>query len=170
MHFNKGHGHVSDKLSGSHAFRDASRSVFLFATDDETGQRIISQDKNNYAEAGSENIAFVLESIEVPTDDGNITQVGRVLMQGVSDVSVSDIINRNIGGPDDIDDRNAAQSFVLDYLKESEAWEANAKDVLKAGRAVGFSDTDIKHARSRCRNPRVISRKSGFGAVGMGAQ
>ncbi len=32
MHFNKGTGNASDKLSGSHGFRDAVRSVLLFAT------------------------------------------------------------------------------------------------------------------------------------------
>jgi len=49
-HFGKGGGNASDKMSGSHAFRDAVRSLFLFAED---GDRVVvSQDKGNYAPRG----------------------------------------------------------------------------------------------------------------------
>lgn len=163
MHFNKGSGNVSEKLSGSHAFRDASRSVFLFATDEETGNRVLSQDKNNYAEGSTGSLAFTLESVDIPTDDGNVTAVARVVMQGESDISVADLLNRNSDSTEDTEDRNAAQAFVVDYIKSRSDWEANASEVLKAGRAAGFNETEIKNARSRCKNPRISSGKSAFG-------
>lgn len=163
-HFNKGSGNASDKMSGSHAFRDAARSVFLFATDDESGQRIITQDKGNYSEHGTGSLAFALESVDVATDDGNLATVARVIPLGASDLSVSDIINREPTATDDHDDRNAAQAFILDYLKATDIGEANAGDVIKAGRAAAFNETELKNARKRSRNPRIDSRKSGFGA------
>lgn len=164
-HFNKGAGNASDKMSGSHAFRDAARSVFLFAADEESGQRIVSQDKGNYSEHGSGSLAFALDSIEVPMDDGTIATAARVVILGDSDVSVSDIINRAPVG-EDTDDRNAAQAFIVDYLRGIDVQEAAASDVLKAGRAAGFSDNEIKHARNRCKHPRIESRKAGFGRAG----
>jgi len=162
MHFNKGAGNVSDKLSGSHAFRDLSRSVLLFATDDETGQRIVSVDKSNYSAERGSSFAFNLRSVDVDTDDGSTTSVAQVEYLGDSDVSVADIINRSPDS-DDHDERNAAQAFILDFLAELPNSECPASDVIKAARAAGFSENDMKNARRRCRDPRVESRKSGFG-------
>lgn len=59
----------------------------------------------------------------------------------------------------------AAEAFILDYLKQQEACEAKAGDVIKAGRAEGFTDNQIKNARKRCKNPRI---KSGSPVVGAG--
>ncbi|KJL35464.1 AAA family ATPase [Microbacterium azadirachtae] len=163
MHFNKGGGNASDKLSGSHGFRDAVRSVLLFATDEETGQRVVTVDKSNYSQERGASFAFNLVSMTVSTDDGAETQVGSVQFLGDTDVTVSDIINRTTDA-DAPDDRNAAQAFLLDYLRGRVEKEAAAADVLKAGRAAGFSDTDLKNARRRCRDPRIESQKSGFGS------
>src|SRR5690606_16188837 len=88
MHFNKGGGSASDKLSGSHAFRDAVRSVMLFATDDETEQRIVTIDKSNYSTARGSSFAFNLVSETVYTDDGHQTEVGRVEYLGDTDLDV----------------------------------------------------------------------------------
>lgn len=161
-HFNKGGGNASDKMSGSHAFRDAARSVFLFAHDSETDQRIISQDKGNYSQHAGGSLAFALESTDVITHDGNTTNVARVVMLGESDVSVSDVINRN-PHDEEGEDRNAAQAFILDYLQGQPNREAAAGHVIKAGRAAGFNETELKNARRRSRGPKIRSQKSGFG-------
>ncbi|MGO2746743.1 AAA family ATPase [Microbacterium sp.] len=165
MHFNKGTGNASDKLSGSHGFRDVVRSLLLFATDDETEQRIVTIDKSNYSQERGASFAFNLVSADVVTADGETTSVGSVQYLGETDLTVSDIINRTPAeGDGTADDRNAAQAFLLDYLRGRDSFEAAAGDVLKAGRAAGFSDTDLKNARRRCRDPRIESQKSGFGA------
>lgn len=163
-HFNKGQGNASDKVSGSHAFRDAARAVFLFATDDESGHRIVTQDKGNYSQHGAGSFAFDLESVQIPIDDGESAEVARVVILGESDVSVSDIINRTTPSDDGREDRNAATAFILDHLRSCEAEEAKAADVLKLGRAAGFSETDLKNARARSRTPKIVSRKAAFGA------
>lgn len=163
MHFNKGGGNASDKLSGSHGFRDAVRSVLLFATDEETEQRIVTLDKSNYSQERGSSFAFNLVSTNVYTDDGAMTEVGTVQYLGDTDVTVNDIINRVAGDAEAHEDRNAAQAFLLDYLHGRDDREAPAGDVLKAGRAAGFSDQELKDARRRCRAPRIASQKSGFG-------
>lgn len=157
-HFGKGAGNVGAKLSGSHAWRDLTRSYLAFASDPDTGERIMSQDKNNYG-TGRGSWRFVLESMDVPTEEG-MSSVGRVRFLGASEVTVSDLINREPGGDAEDEDRNAAQAFVLDYLKSAEAQEAPAGAVIKAGLAAGFSKDEIKHARRRSKNPRILTVKS----------
>lgn len=163
MHFNKGSGNASDKLSGSHAFRDAVRSVMLFATDEDSGQRVVTIDKSNYSTARGESFAFNLVSETVYTDDGEQTEVGRVEYLGDTDLDVESIINRQPGGDDDHEDRNAAQAFIVSYLEKQDDREGIAGEILKAGRAAGFTDNEIKHARKRSKNPRIESRKASFG-------
>lgn len=162
-HFGKGAGSVRNKLSGSHAWRDLTRSYLAFALDPETGERVLSQDKNNYG-TGLKSYTFDLESVTVQTDDGETAEVGRARFLGLSDVSVNDIINREAASDDDAEDRNAAQVFILDYLRGCQAQEASAGDVIKAGIAAGFSKDEIKHARKRSCDPQIVTAKSKFKA------
>lgn len=161
-HFGKGAGNVGAKLSGSHAWRDLTRSYLAFATDPETDERILTQDKNNYG-TGRGSWKFALESKDVPTEDGP-ANVGAVRFLGASDLTVGDLINRDTMESTDEDDRSAAQAFIVDYIRERDAQEANAGEVIKAGLAAGFSKDEIKNARKRCKVPRILSAKSSFGA------
>ena len=163
MHFNKGAGNASDKLSGSHAFRDAVRSVLLFATDDDTQQRVVTIDKSNYSTSRGESFAFNLVSEQVRTDDGDVTQVGRVQYLGDTDLDVESIINRAPSGDEGNEDRSAAQAFIVSYLEKQDDLEGIAGEILKAGRAAGFTDNEIKHARRRSKAPKIVSRKASFG-------
>ncbi|GAA1681639.1 hypothetical protein MMUR_05530 [Mycolicibacterium murale] len=145
-HFGKGGGNASDKMSGSHAFRDAVRSVFLFAED---GDRVIvSQDKGNYAPRGEESFAFRLESTTVDTDDGP-TEVARVVELGTSEVSVGEIINRSFETDEDRD-ATSARRDVDDWLREvlkNGPLESNT--VYDAADAAGFSKDKAKRAKAR---------------------
>ncbi|RKW69833.1 hypothetical protein DWQ67_10135 [Galactobacter caseinivorans] len=164
-HFAKGQSSVSSKLSGSHAWRDAVRSFLAFAKDEDSGERVMTVDKNNYAtDLGSYSFEIVSEDVETP--DGTVS-VGRAIFGGPTDTTVGQILARQAVGGDDEgeqEDRNAAQEFVLDFLKGRDDGEAPAGDVIKAGRAAGFSDNDMKNARKRCREPKIASRKAAFGA------
>lgn len=93
MHVRKGAGDTRDLLSGSHAFRDVARSVIIFATDDESGQRVATVDKSNYSEARGDSFAFNLVSTTVRAGEEDAI-VARIHDLGVSHISVSDIINR----------------------------------------------------------------------------
>lgn len=162
MHFNKGTGNASDKLSGSHAFRDAVRSVLLFATDEETGQRVVTVDKSNYSQSQGESFAFNLVSETVYTDDGDETEVGRVEYLGETELSVSEIINRQPGDEEDRDDRNAMERHIYEYLFEC-GGSAEAKEVIKSGLAQGFREADLKKSRFRMNDPKVVTQRLGFG-------
>ncbi|GGD83177.1 AAA family ATPase [Microbacterium murale] len=143
MHFNKGVGNASDKLSGSHAFRDAVRSVLLFATDEETGRRIVSVDKSNYSKAKGQSFAFNLVSTPVATDDGEIAELARVEELGESDISVSDIINRM---PSETEgDGEDAESWLKSFMAES-GGTAAAKQIMNAALADGFAKATIQRA------------------------
>jgi len=92
-HFNKGQGHASDRMSGSHAYRDIPRSVLLLAKDEDSGERILSHDKSNYGEL-QPSLAFAIATAEVPVGDGDVTQVGRAQYLGESELDVQDIVGR----------------------------------------------------------------------------
>lgn len=160
MHFNKGGGSASDKLSGSAAFRDVARSVLLVAHDKESDERVITVDKSNYSEAAGKSWSFRLDSQDVLDSAGAPMSVPLAVVEGETQTSVEQIINKPFEGQGEDEDRNAAQAFLLDYL-ESNGGEAKARDVIKAGYAAGFSEGDLKNARKRSKNPKMASRKAG---------
>jgi hypothetical protein len=161
MHFNKGGGRASDKLSGSHAYRDVARSVLVVAHDGDTGERVVTVDKSNYGESQGKSWTFTLESSDVLDAKGETMSVPCARVTGETDVSVEQIINRGPDTDSASEDRNAAQEFVLDFLEEH-GGEASAGDVMKAGAGAGFDRQELKDARRRCKNPRIVSGKSGM--------
>ncbi len=140
-HFGKGAGNASDKMSGSHAFRDAVRSVFLFAEDD--GRVVITQDKGNYAPPGAESFAFRLENTTVPTDTGPVG-VARVVDLGASEDSVGDIINRAATHGDD--DAHDIDQWLTDLLANG---SIKATEVYSAADAAGYTKDQAKRAKKR---------------------
>jgi AAA domain len=141
-HFGKGGGNASDKMSGSHAFRDAVRSVFLFAADED--RVIVSQDKGNYAPPGEESFAFRLDSVFVPTDDGP-AEVARVIELGASETSVGDVINRT-DREGDGGDSQEIDEWIRQFLATG---SKKANDVYSAVDAAGYSKDQAKRAKKR---------------------
>lgn len=142
-HFGKGGGSMSDKLSGSHAWRDLARSYWAFATDEDTGKRVFTQDKSNYGkDKGS--YEFTLESVPVDVE-GTIVEVGAVKNIAATDVSVAEIINRDYTqDEDDVD----CKDWLLEFL-DREPFEFPRSDILKAGRGEGFSEDMLKRAKRK---------------------
>ncbi|HEY5224960.1 MAG TPA: AAA family ATPase [Microbacteriaceae bacterium] len=156
VHFSKGNGNVSEKISGSHALRDAARSVLLFATDEESGNRVVSMDKANYSANATDSFAFQLLDTVVRTDDDEITHVARVNYLGASDVTVSDIVNRSANDGMETD-RSEAERWLVSYLEDHDG-EAAARDILKAARGDGLETQTVQRASRK-----VTSKaKSGF--------
>lgn len=148
-HFGKGGGNASDKMSGSHAFRDAARSVFLFAVDDQDdGRVIVTQDKGNYAPPGSESFAYRLENTTVDTDDGP-ADVARVVDLGVCDVSVDDVINRAPARDDDFDEHDYTDdlkgSWLFKFLTDAgkAGVDVRPKDAVAYGADKGISRRSV---------------------------
>jgi hypothetical protein len=125
MHFGKGQGNASDKVSGSHAFRDIARSVLLLAVDEETEQRVLTVDKSNYSNR-SPSLAFTIDSKSVPTDDGSTTVVGSANLLGETVLTVHEIVRRSRD-----EYLGDLSSDILTLLKESTA-AMSTKDIAEA--------------------------------------
>lgn len=159
-HFNKGTGtDAASLITGSGAFKNVPRSVFGFARDesDEAGGRVMTQVKNSLGRDDLPSLAYVIETAEIPTRKG-IATTGRFTFTGESDRSVADLLRDARRDPDDLDEAKDAASWIRDYLEHT-GGEAPAKDVLVAGKAVGYSEQTLKNARRKVAD----TTRSGFG-------
>jgi hypothetical protein len=135
VHFRKGGGNASESLSGSHAIRDAAKSVLLLAKDDETDQRILTVDKNNYSPR-EPSIAFTIDTVSHCTDDGEYAEVGKATLLGESLVTVHEIVRR--GHDDSLGDVSAS---IVQALK-AHGGEMSVEEVAEAvGEAPGKART-----------------------------
>jgi hypothetical protein len=160
-HFNKGAGSSSNKVSGSHGWRDLTRSLLVFALDDESGECIMTQDKNNYGTSRA-SYRLTMETVEVPTPDG-VTSVGRTVILGESELTVDQIINRPIdGAEDDTHDRGDKERWLIEVLTEA-GGSMSVKDLENACRAAGYTFKTFQNLRGKIRNPRVVTGRNGFG-------
>lgn len=96
MHFKKGHGLASEKLSGSHVWRDTLRSLLVMAVDEETSLRVVSIDKSNYSDGRGDSYAFEVIGADVEGVDSlgvvRRQQVALAKFLGRSEKSVDDIL------------------------------------------------------------------------------
>lgn len=137
----------------------------LYAQQDEEGQLTIGPEKSNIT--GQHPAAtFTIEGVQhfKPTEDDDGT-VARLHYLGDSNLTAREHLEANHAAAhgEDEEDRNAAQEFVLNYIDNQPDGEAKAGDVIKAGRAAGFSENDIKNARKRSKRPKIKSTTSGIG-------
>lgn len=168
-HFNKGQGNASRKMTGSEAIRDTVRSAIFFAHDKESGEHVLSFDKGNYSTLEGKNYNYELVSAPAIDDDGNqmideegnLETVPLVRILEETDNSVERIINTQPQGQDG-EDRNEALDFLIGYLCDN-GGEVPAGDVLKAGRAAGFDDKQLRNTRQRSKDPRIASRRATSG-------
>jgi hypothetical protein len=144
LHFGKGAGYASDKISGSHAFRDVARSVLLVAHDDDSGEHVVTLDKSNYSQAAGKSWAFQLTDTPVTGSDGEIQHVPRVTGMVETDTDVNTIINREMVSAED-DDRTEGERWLEDYLTGS-GGSAPAKQIITAAVSDGFSKATIQRA------------------------
>jgi len=143
-HFGKGRGPVAEKLSGSHAFRDATRSLLVVALDRDTGRRILSIDKANYGTTQGQSFSFAITPVEVALDDGHIGEFPLASDLVPSQVSVADILSRDI----DNETTGSPDRWLSDYLADA-GGEAKAVDVWKAGADEDYSKDQLKRAKIR---------------------
>jgi hypothetical protein len=96
MHFKKGHGVAGEKVSGSHVWRDALRSLLVMAIDEESQYRVVTIDKSNYSNARGKSMLFEVTGAVVRGRDtkGNIRNqlVSKAEYVGDSPKSVQDIL------------------------------------------------------------------------------
>lgn len=143
-HFGKGGGSVSSKLSGSHAWRDLTRSYLAFAMDEESGERVFSQDKGNYTK-NLNSYKFALDSVDVDFGNGETANVAKVNFMGLTTQTVDEIINRE-SFDEDGSARSEAAEWLLAFL-DNDQKESARKIVMKAARGEGFSESTLKRAK-----------------------
>jgi hypothetical protein len=157
-HFNKGNGtDVATLLSGSHAFRDVPRSIFGFAKT--KTERVLTQVKNSLGRDDLPSLTYTIEPATIPTPKGD-AEVSRFVLGDISHRDVADLLADGDGEESDI--HNGAQEFLLNYLVSNDL-AAPASKCIAAGTANGYTADQMKKARARMKDPRVLSKKAEFG-------
>lgn len=157
-HFNKATG--TDpllRISGSTAFGEVCRAALAFAHDKETGERVISQAKNNLGRMDLPNLAYKLEPVTVETSDGD-SIVTRLVLAGEAMRGVKDILDPH----SDLDkgDRDIARDIILDELKAgSQSWD----QIKKVLRKEDISEATGRRARDELRKADQIDKTGGGG-------
>lgn len=159
-HNKKGMDSVRGKISGSAAITDAARSVLAVAKNPDDGTVVLSVDKSSYSTAEGTNLAFTLTSVDVPLRRGGVTTVAKAECIGVSEISVAQLNARAPEADGEKDERNPAQRFLVQYLSEQPGGEAPVRHVYGAGSQAGFTQKELQNARSRCRQPQILSEKA----------
>ena len=153
VHFGKRESTDPGKLIlGSIAWSQIARSVLSVAVDDE-GTLVVTNTKGNLAPKQVSREARI-ESVPVPTDDGKVTEVGRIVWGNETDRSASELLVSH----DDDDDRSEAESWLEEFLKAHGA--TPRAEVLKAAHKdrVG-SESTVKRAFRKLGG---VSQRSGF--------
>jgi hypothetical protein len=162
-HFNKSaSADALNLITGSRAFSAVARAVLAIARDDDAGDGscVMSQAKNNLGRLDLPSLRYIVESAEVPTEDGP-AYVGRLVFTGESDRSVGDILGDAAGADgEDRGDRDAVAAWLVDYLTQR-GGEAPWAELRKAARAEGIAERTLQRARSRAR---VVTARSGYPA------
>ncbi|WP_085016046.1 AAA family ATPase [Frankia sp. KB5] len=160
-HFNKSSSaDALNLITGSRAFAAVARAVLAIARDSdaEDGSCVMSQAKNNLGRLDLPSLRYVVESAEVPTEEGPAF-VGRLVFTGESDRSVADILgDAQTGDPDSRADRNDAAAWLTGYLTDH-GGEAAWADVRKAARAEGIAERTLQRSRARAG---VVTERTGF--------
>ena len=108
---------------------------------------MISQVKNNLGRLDLPSLRYRIEPATVDTDEGP-AEVGKLVMLGESDRSVSDILCDRHTDDDDRSERDEAAAWLLDCLT-SDGGSAKASDAIKAAAAHGIAKTTLTRARKR---------------------
>ncbi len=150
-----------DRYGATGELRKKARMT-LYAQTDEDGLLVVGPEKMNTA-APIPASTFAITAVQhfPPTDDHDGT-VPRLVFMGESKLTAREHLaaNAEVGGEEP--GGNPAKAFIHEYLM-GQGGEAHAGEVLKAGRAAGFNEQELKDARRRHRKPRIESRKAAFG-------
>lgn len=158
VHFGKRESSDPGKLIlGSVAWSQIARSVLSVAIDEEGGL-VVTNTKGNLAPAQISREAR-LESVKVHTDDGKVTEVGRIVWGDETNVSAADLLVSN--DSHDEDDRTEAEAWLEDYLTVNGA--TPRADVFRAAKKYHVaSEATIKRAFKKLGG---VSESSGFPRV-----
>jgi hypothetical protein len=163
-HFRKSAAGVDplDAVGGAGAYGQVVRQALACARDDDDGTGALSVIKTNLSSLDVDSLAYRIDAATVTDDEGQDATAGRVAWLGTSDVHVRDLLQRTPEGDDDRSTRDETAGFIRTYLA-GQGGSAPARNVLKEGRAVGYTDNQLKKARKAAG---VSTERNGFGKAG----
>ncbi len=157
-HFNKTAG--ADpllRIANSAAFGEVCRAALAFAHDPETGERVISQVKNNLGRTDLPNLAYRLEAVTIETKEGP-SEVARLVFTGEAARGVRDILNPH--HDPDRGDREIARDIIVDALKEGpKGWQ----EIAQALDPQNISERTGRRARDDLKKAKIIELIGGGG-------
>lgn len=148
-----------DRYGATGELRKKARMT-LFAQADDEGRLIVGPEKMNTAAPTPATILAItaVQHFEpTPDNDGTVPRLVYVAdsqQTAREHLAAAVEAEHEPGG-------NPAEAFIRDYLDTADA-EAPAAEVIKAGRAAGFNEMELKNARRRSGKPRIVSRKANF--------
>ncbi|MBT1176996.1 AAA family ATPase [Bifidobacterium callimiconis] len=158
LHFNKGGGYASDKISGSHAFRDVIRSLLLIAKDADNGDCVLTIDKSSYTTAQNTSYSYALHGVDIADDDGKTFSVPTVSGFMPTDRTVGDVINKNMtmDAPTERAEKGEVIQWLTDFLQDG---PAPFEEIRKAAKEEGYTPKQLSHARDRASDPWIVSER-----------
>lgn len=153
-HFGKRTGTDSGQLMlGSVAWSQVARCVLSIADDPDTGTRVLTNTKANYA-GTDRSVEFRIVSTTIQLDDGP-AEIGSVEWLGDTTTDARDLL----AGTDDDDagERTAAEHWLEDYLTAN--GRSPSKTVKAEARKEGISEATLKRAKKKLG---VTDRSEGF--------
>lgn len=150
-----------DRYGASYALRQKAR-LTLYAQQDDEGYLLIGPEKaNSTADVPASRFTIGSRQYFTPTEehDGTVPFLAYI---GESDRTAREHVAASAEAGADEPGGNPAKTFIYDYLK-GRSDEAPAVDVLREGRKAGFGEQELKDARRRHRDPRIVSRKASMG-------
>ncbi|WP_198344113.1 AAA family ATPase [Mycobacterium dioxanotrophicus] len=154
-HFGKRDGADSGQLMlGSVAWSQVARCVLSIAEDPDTGTRVLTNTKANYA-GTDRSVEFRIVSTTVDTDDGP-TEIGSVEWLGDTTVDARDLLAGD-AHDDDAGERTAAEHWLEDYLTAN--GPTPSKVVKTEAAKEKISEATLKRAKKKLG---VIDESSGF--------
>jgi hypothetical protein len=157
-HLNKdGGGNAMYRGGGSIGIIGAARAAYLVARHPgDPEQRVLAQVKSNL---GAEPPVLAYRLVSCP--DYGCARV-EWEPEPLHGLTANDFLHTTAG---DDNDRTPAQEFIIGYLEDA-GGTAPSSEVFTAGAAQGFSKRDLQNARKKLANPKVTTKKVGYGKDG----
>ena len=129
-HLRKASGPAIHAVTGSQAFSDAVRTVWLVGLDrDDPHRRLMLPNKNNLAETHGSGMAYTIDS-------------GRVIWESEPVLMAADDMLQDDG---DATPRDEAKNWLTQRLQDEEP--QSAKDLLKEAKGDGITDKTLRRAK-----------------------
>jgi hypothetical protein len=160
-HFTKSGGtDPVSRVAGSGAFGQLIRAMIAFARqdgEDGTPEYVMSLEKNNLGREGLPSHSYRMVSTDIETPEGT-SHTSRFVLGPESVTSVREVMRAETTGESSTSMGEAVE-WLQGYLTDS-GGSGVGREVKKAARAEGFSDSTIDRARQKLR---IRSKQQGFG-------